>query len=145
MISQIPTAAIGTVTCTGTPASPTAAPTPTKSEMQMPTFATSTAVVANTDQQQFVVVYVEFLPATAGQGGQQLEQLAGLARAAAGIISFNVNQEIQRPNFYSLVEIWNDAAAYQAFVNSSQTQALVNAIQPLLEAPLDERPGNLVD
>jgi quinol monooxygenase YgiN len=103
------------------------------------------SVVANTDQQQFVVVYVEFLPAKAAQGGQQLEQLAGLARAAAGIISFNVNQEIQRPNFYSLVETWNDAAAYQAFVNSSQTQAMLNAIQPLLEAPLDERAGNLVE
>ena len=103
------------------------------------------SVVANTDQQQFVVVYVEFLPASAAQGGQQLEQLAGLARAAAGIISFNVNQEIQRPNFYSLVETWNDAAAYQAFVNSSQTQAMLNAIQPLLEAPLDERAGNLVE
>jgi len=103
------------------------------------------SVVANTDQQQFVVVYVEFLPAKAAQGGRQLEQLAGLARAAAGIISFNVNQEIQRPNFYSLVETWNDAAAYQAFVNSTQTQAMLNAIQPLLEAPLDERAGNLVE
>ena len=108
-------------------------------------FAFPGPVAAQTDQQQFVVIYVEFLPATAAQGTVQLEQLAGLARATPGIISFNVNQEIQRRNFYSLVEIWNDAAAFQAFVNSSQAQALLNAIQPLLEAPLDERPGNLVE
>jgi quinol monooxygenase YgiN len=107
--------------------------------------AFSSPVSAQSDQQQFVVVYVEFLPATAVQGGQKLEQLAGLARAAAGVISFNVNQEIQRSNFYSLVEVWNDAAAFQAFVDSDQTQALLNAIQPLLEAPLDERLGNLVE
>ena len=49
MISQITTAAIGTDTWAGTPASH-AAPIPTKSEMQMPTFAISTALVAKTDQ-----------------------------------------------------------------------------------------------
>ena len=50
MISQMPTAAIGTDTCAGMPARPSAAPMPTKSEMQMPRFATSTAAVASTDQ-----------------------------------------------------------------------------------------------
>src|ERR1700722_11773813 len=50
MISQIPTAAIGTETCVGTPASPRAAPIPTKSEMQMPRLAITTADVASTDQ-----------------------------------------------------------------------------------------------
>ena len=50
MISQMPTAAIGTEICTGIPVRPTAAPMPTKSEMQMPTLAISTALVANTDQ-----------------------------------------------------------------------------------------------
>ena len=43
MISQMPTAAIGTLICAGMPARPSAAPTPTKSEMQMPRLATSTA------------------------------------------------------------------------------------------------------
>src|SRR5439155_15507897 len=51
-IFQIPTAAIGTVTCAGTPASPSAAPTPTNSEMQMPRLAISTALVANTDRSE---------------------------------------------------------------------------------------------
>ena len=50
MISQIPIAAIGTLTCTGMPARPSAAPTPTKSEMQIPKLAISTATVANADQ-----------------------------------------------------------------------------------------------
>ena len=50
MISQMPSAAIGTVTWAGIPARPRAAPTPMKSEMQMPRFATSTARVAKADQ-----------------------------------------------------------------------------------------------
>jgi len=50
MISQMPAARIGTDTCGGIPASWSAAPAPTKSEMQIPRFATSTALVASTDQ-----------------------------------------------------------------------------------------------
>ena len=44
------TAAIGTEICTGTCASPSAAPIPTNSEMQMPRFANSTAAVEKSDQ-----------------------------------------------------------------------------------------------
>ncbi len=50
MISQIATAAIGTDTWAGMPARPSAAPTPTKSEMQIPRLAISTATVAKADQ-----------------------------------------------------------------------------------------------
>ena len=50
MISQMQPAVIGTETWTGMPASPSAAPTPTKSEMQMPMLAIRTAVVAKADQ-----------------------------------------------------------------------------------------------
>ncbi len=46
MISQIPAAAIGTEIWVGMPARPSAAPMPTKSEMQIPRLAISTALVA---------------------------------------------------------------------------------------------------
>ncbi|HTV46193.1 MAG TPA: hypothetical protein VMF05_12840 [Stellaceae bacterium] len=81
----------------------------------------------------------------ADQGGNKLNRLALLARGAAGLVSCNVNQQIQRPNFYSVVEVWKDTTAYQNFSNSAATQAPLNAIQPLLEAPFDDRPGNLVE
>ena len=81
----------------------------------------------------------------AGVSGQKLDQLAALADKSAGLISFGVNQQIGRPNFYSLVEIWRDNASYQTFVNAASTQALLTRIQPLLEAPFDERPGTLVE
>lgn len=104
-----------------------------------------TPVAAQTNTQQYVVVYVEFLPAAARQGGQELKQLAALANNSAGLISFNVNQQIGRPNFYSLVEIWQDNASYEAFIGATSTQSLLTRIDPLLEAPFDERPGNLVE
>ena len=102
-------------------------------------------VAAQSASQQYVVVYVEFLPAAADTGGGKLNQLAALAYKSAGLISFNVNQQIGRPNFYSLVEVWHDNASYEAFVDATSTQTLLAAIQPLLEAPFDERPGSLVE
>ena len=93
---------------------------------------------------EFVVTYVEFLPADEDRGEELLEQLARLGRGN-GAISFTANQEIQRPNFFVLLEIWQNANARQAFENLSQTQALLNQIQRLLEAPLDIRPGTLIE
>ena len=91
---------------------------------------------ARADQEQFVVTYVEFLPAK-----QDLEQLARLGRRN-GALSFTANREIQRPNFFVVLEIWKNANARIAF--EPKTQALLAQITPLLEAPLDVRPGTLI-
>ena len=99
---------------------------------------------ARADQEQFVVTYVEFLPAKEDRGGELLERLAALGRRN-GAISFTANEEIQRPNFFVLLEIWQNANARQAFENLDQTQALLSRIQPLLEVPFDERPGTLIE
>ena len=98
---------------------------------------------ARADTQQFAVTYVEFLPAKQDRGEELLERLAVLGRRN-GAISFTANEEIQRPNFFVLLETWMNANARQAFENLGQTQALLNQIHRLLEAPLDVRPGTLI-
>jgi len=97
------------------------------------------------DQQQYVVVYVEFLPAVQKFGAQLLQRLADIGGASPGAISFTANQQIDRPNFYVLVEVWKNAAAYQTFKNAPTTQALIQKIQHFLEAPFDERDGTLIE
>ena len=94
--------------------------------------------------EQFVVTYVEFLPAKQDRGEELVEQLAALGRRN-GAISFTANEEIQRPNFFVLLEVWMNANARQVFENLAQTQALLARIQPLLEVPFDERPGTLIE
>jgi quinol monooxygenase YgiN len=106
------------------------------------TFAHGPARAA--DQKQFVVTYVEFLPANQDLGEALLEVLAALGRRN-GAISFTANQEIQRPNFFVLLEIWRNAKARQDFENLEQITALLAQITPLLEAPLDVRPGTLIE
>jgi quinol monooxygenase YgiN len=100
--------------------------------------------VAQSEPQQFVLVYVEFKPADARAGGDVLQQLDALAEDSAGVIRFDVLQQIDRPNFFALFEVWGNAQTFEDFQNSSETQAILTQLTPLLEAPLDQRPGNLL-
>jgi quinol monooxygenase YgiN len=101
--------------------------------------------LAHADQRQYVVAYVEFLPASKEVGGRLLDQLAFLGRHAKGAISVSANQEIQRDNFYVLISVWETAADRLAFESSPQATPLLAKIQPLLEAPIDIRPGTLIE
>ena len=78
MISQITTAAIGTETWAGMPARPRAAPTPTKSEMQMPKLAISTASGGEGRPADAVVLADQLGQALAGDdahaGGEHLHE-----------------------------------------------------------------------
>jgi len=91
-----------------------------------------------------VVTYVEFKPADTKAGGRVLDDLASHALASVGVNRFDVLQQVDRPNFFALFEIWSSAETFAAFQSSSATQAILTELAPLLEAPLDERDGNLL-
>ena len=100
--------------------------------------------MAQGEPQQFVVVYVEFKPADTRAGSEVLEELASLAEDSSGVIRFDMLQQTDRPNFFALFEVWSNAQTFADFQNSSATQAILTQLTPLLEAPLDQRPGNLL-
>src|SRR5918996_410625 len=100
--------------------------------------------VAQSGPQQFVVAYVEFKPEDARAGGDVLQQLDAHADDSAGVIRFDVLQQIDRPNFFALFEVWSNAQTFADFQNSSETQAILAQLTPVLEALLDQRPGNLL-
>ena len=102
------------------------------------------ALAQSSLQQQFVVTYVEFKPADTVAGAQMLEKLAANAQASSGVVNFDVLQQIDRPNFFALFEIWTTAQAFSDFQNSSATQAILPQLSNVLEAPLDQRLGNLL-
>jgi quinol monooxygenase YgiN len=99
---------------------------------------------AQPDQLQYVVIYVEFKPADTKAGGRLLDDLASQALASVGVTRFDVLQQLDRPNFFALFEIWSSAQTFAAFQSSSATQAILTQLAPLLGAPLDERDGNLL-
>jgi len=91
-----------------------------------------------------VVVYIELLPGSEPSGERLLDELASRA-LTAGALRFDVDQEVQRSNFYVLIEIWKNQAAYQAFTGSATTQALLTQLEQFLIAPPDERDGTLIE
>src|SRR5215471_4203440 len=99
--------------------------------------------LARADAQQYVVAYIELAPGSEAAGERILDQLATVA-FTAGARRFDVDKEVQRSNFYVLIETWSNAATYAAFRGSSITQALFNQLAPLRIAPLDERDGTLI-
>jgi len=86
--------------------------------------------VAQSEPQQFVVVYVEFKPANERTGGDVLQQLDAHAEDSAGFIRFDVLQQTDRPNFFALFEVWSDAQTFEDFQNSSETQAILAQLTP---------------
>jgi quinol monooxygenase YgiN len=99
---------------------------------------------AQSDQLQYVVVYVEFKPTDTKAGEQVLDDLVSQALASVGVIRFDVLHQVDRRNFFALFEIWSSAETLAAFESSSATQAILTRLAPLLEAPLDERDGILL-
>jgi quinol monooxygenase YgiN len=99
---------------------------------------------AQSEGQPFVVVYVEFKPADAKAGGEALDELASVAEDSSGVIRFDVLQQPDRPNFFALFEAWTNEQSFADFQTSSATQAILTQLTPLLEAPLDQRPGVLL-
>ena len=100
--------------------------------------------LAQAAPQQFVVTYTEFKPADTKAGAQLLEELAARAEASSGVVNFDVLQQIDRPNFFALFEVWTSAQAFSDFQGSSAAQAILPQLTNLLEAPLDERLANLL-
>jgi quinol monooxygenase YgiN len=108
------------------------------------TLASTALRPAHADVQQYVVVYVELIPGSESSGERVLDQLASGA-LAAGALRFDVDQEVQRSNFYVLVETWHNTASYEAFLTKPATQALFTQLAQFQIAPLDERDGTLIE
>ena len=100
--------------------------------------------VAQSGPQQSVIVYVEFKPADTKAGSEVLQDLASTANDSPGVVRFDVLQQIDRQNFFALSETWSSAQTFADFQNSPATQSILAQLMPLLEAPLDQRLGNLL-
>jgi len=93
--------------------------------------------------QQYVVVYIELFPSSVSSGERILDQLSAVA-LAAGALRFDVDQEVQRSNFFVLIETWKNQAAYNDFIGTTTAQTLLTQLNQFLIAPPDERDGTLI-
>jgi quinol monooxygenase YgiN len=96
------------------------------------------------DSAVYVVRYIEVAPGSQKQAAGLIKKLADASRKEAGATSFNVLQRKGPANQFATFEIWKDQASLDAHVAAAHKQFL-DAIQPILIAPVDDRPCAAID
>jgi quinol monooxygenase YgiN len=92
-----------------------------------------------------VVTHVDVIPARKDDGLAALRQLADDSRPAAGNLRFEVVQQINRPNHFTVVEIWKDAKAVEAHSMAEATRRFRDTLGPMSGALYDERLFKAID
>jgi quinol monooxygenase YgiN len=94
----------------------------------------------------FVITYVDFLQAFLEQGDpdQGEESLvkygADSIKANAGhLLNFTVLRQLDRPNRFITLEVWDTQAGYTGWQGSAATTEFIAEATPLLGSPLDHR------
>ncbi|MGH7907246.1 MAG: putative quinol monooxygenase [Candidatus Binataceae bacterium] len=87
----------------------------------------------------YVVTHVDVVPKHAAEGEKILREFAAAIRDEAGLIRFEVLQEIARPNHFTISSAWESAQVFEAHVGAVRTRKFREALHPLLGSPFDER------
>src|SRR5262245_15760087 len=87
----------------------------------------------------FVVTHVDVIPPRKDDSLPLLKQLAADSRAEAGNLRFDVVQQVNRPNHFTVVEAWKDRAAFDAHGMTPQTRKFREQLGPMSGALYDER------
>jgi quinol monooxygenase YgiN len=91
------------------------------------------------DPNIYVVRYIEVMPSAEQQGAGLIKKLADASRKEAGMLRFDVLQRAAPANQFATFEVWKDQASLDAHGAAAHKQFL-DAVQPLLLAPVDDRP-----
>ena len=87
----------------------------------------------------FVVTHVDVPPPQKDDCISALQTLVGDSRKEAGVVRFEVLQQVSRPNHFSVVEIWKDNKAYDAHITAEHTRKFRERLTPMSGALYDER------
>ncbi len=86
----------------------------------------------------YVVSHVDVIPKFAAETAKALLVYGEASRKDAGAVRIDVLVE-SGPNHFTLVELWESRAAYEAHVSQEHTRAFREKIHPWLGSPYDER------
>jgi quinol monooxygenase YgiN len=96
--------------------------------------------VGATDSALFVVTYVDLL--TDGDPGKGLADLVGYGAATSkqsGQLSYTVLQQLDRPNRFATLEVWDSIEHYNNWQSDPTTTNFDAKVMPLLGSPFDHR------
>jgi quinol monooxygenase YgiN len=109
-----------------------------------PWTSNSLPTTVGSDGALFVVTYVDFLQQVIegdpGAGQNKLVQYgAASSKANTGLLNFTVLQQLDRPNRYVFLEVWDTRTNYTDWQSSAVTTNFVAQTTPLLGSPFDHR------
>ena len=87
----------------------------------------------------YVVTHVDVVPPRKEDGVAAVKELADAGRASPGNVRFEVVQQANRPNHFTVVEIWKDATAVQTHSMAETTRRFRDRLVPISGALYDER------
>jgi quinol monooxygenase YgiN len=86
-----------------------------------------------------VVTHVDVPPPKKDECIAALKTLVADSRKEAGSVRFEVFQQGNRPNHFSVVEVWKDQRAYDAHITAAPTKKFRDQLTPMSGALYDER------
>jgi quinol monooxygenase YgiN len=106
-----------------------------------------TAVSANhaqarSPQPVTVITYIDAIPDVFVKENEEkaralLQQMNAETQKDPGLISFTILRETQRPNHFTILEMWKSAAAFSAHLSAPHTRKFRDDLQPLIGSPYD--------
>jgi quinol monooxygenase YgiN len=93
----------------------------------------------------YVVTHVDVIPPRKDDGFAAVKQLGDESRTAAGNVRFEVVQQTNRPNHFTVIETWKDAKAVETHSMAEPTRQFRDKLGPMSGALYDERMFKAVD
>jgi quinol monooxygenase YgiN len=87
----------------------------------------------------YAVTHVDVIPPRKDDAVVALKQLADDSRKDGGHVRFDVVQQTNRPNHFTVVEIWQDRASFDAHTMAPTTKRFREQLAPMSGSLYDER------
>ena len=93
----------------------------------------------------FVVTYADFLQevmeSDPDEAAQEIGQYGAATSRANGkhLLNYTVLQQLDRPNRFAILEVWDTQGSYTTWQGSATTAAFAKEVTPLLGSPFDHR------
>jgi quinol monooxygenase YgiN len=98
------------------------------------------SVVGNENLGLFVVTYVDFLTdVDPGKGEHKLIRYGAATSKAQGQMSYTILQQLDRPNRFATLEVWDSVTDYNNWQSDPTTTDFAAKVMPFLGSPLDHR------
>jgi len=103
------------------------------------------AAAQSGNEQYYVVAHVDVPPPNLQKTVALLKSFAADTRKDPGLVRIEIQQEASMPNHFAIVSVWKNKPAFEANEGTAATKKFREALFPLLGAPLDMRPGHLIE